>query len=119
MSRKIEMFVGQSGIVRFFSGLNKNLVVFFYSSLFYKLFRLFNSFFFSMAVKSLPGSRLISAAKKICSRIGAHDIGLFIVAAVIFNTAIMMFLKIGIDAFSATGRVLFSGLGLILIARNT
>ena len=118
MSYGIKQIFRESKIKKLIAGFNKNLLLCFYASRTYGIFKKVNSLFKNVILKNSKESIIIKLIEKAFRSIGLKDVGLFIFLVVIFNTVVMIVFKKEIDIFSISARMLFSILGVVLIVRG-
>lgn len=118
MARRIAEFATDSKIVNFFTGFNKKIIIFFYNSMIYNIFRRGRSVFNEVIIKAAPGSKIIKAIGGALSSIDIKDAGFFIILVIIFNTFMLISFGKGFDAFSMIARIAFFILGLTLILKK-
>lgn len=115
----IKQIIRESKIAAFLSNFTSTFLFYFYNSLLYRFFKKANSAFFGEVIlKNANRSLIIKTVRGVFNHLKRRDLGLFIVLTVLFNTALMAFLRKNVDMFSLSARTAFFIFGLVLIFKK-
>ncbi|MFA5147132.1 MAG: hypothetical protein WC515_07150 [Candidatus Omnitrophota bacterium] len=115
---KLRLFIRESRIVRFLSGLPINIMASFCESGTRRAFKGFLSLVRRGIFANADKSILVSSAKKTFKGLGLRDLGLFIMAVTVFHTILVLAEGGYIDGLSAAGRSFAFSCGAIIFLRK-